>query len=187
MGLDFLRRIDLKGVLIVAFLSVLAFVGTSILVLGLLMREWILIVPGIPVAFLVHRPLFKLRPLAALLGALVMGTLSGMFLGDWTRLLFGIVAGTLWGAFIGLVLSVVLLSMFTPGLELGLIKIDVLPYFPIVGVIIAIFGGLGMIAGAVLGFMYLREGIANLYGPLGGGIMLGWSIGAVIAYRLRYS
>jgi hypothetical protein len=190
MGLSSPRRINIKLVLSVAFVSVFAFVGTSVLVLGLVMREWIIIIPGMLMAFLVHLPLLstkpRLKPLAALLAALVVGMLSGTVLGDWTRLLFGLIAGTLWGSVVGLVLSAGLFSFFMPGLSLGPIKIHLLPETPVVGVVLVVLLGLGMIAGGVLGFMYLRDGIANLYGSLGGGIMLGWSIGAIIAYRLKH-
>jgi len=187
MKLDFLQRIDFIFVAVFVFLSVLSFAGMSVLVIGLVMREWILIVPGILIAFFVHRPLFGLKPLAVLLGAVVVGTLFGVFLGNLTTVVFGVIAGTLWGAFLGFGISIVLFAFLVPGLPLGPVKVVVLPKNPTFAFVIAGICGLVMIAGGVWGFIHLHESIANPYGPLGSGIMLGWSIGAIIAYRLKHN
>jgi len=175
-------KFDITRLVRLMFIFLFVSMGMSALILGLIQKEWLLIILGAPITVFINLPLLRGKPLAVLVTGLSLGVFAGLFVGDLARFLFGVIGGVGLGMLIGLVFAFLVLLIISPGVHIGL---HILQGVPIVQDLMASVFALGMILGGAYGLLNFREGIAILFGSFGSGVMLGWVSGVLAAYRIK--
>jgi hypothetical protein len=168
-----------------AVFFLLMFAGMALAVLGFGYQEELLI--GIGAAFILVT-LFAFRsiiPLTvsawALVGMLLGGLVGaglGLSLGQVAEALVGIIGAAVLGATVGAILSVGVQGVFGIPVFPG-VSIVVLPRTLAQGLLI-----IGVIVGAFIGVIGLREPVTTVFGPVGGGTVALGSLGLIIGLFL---
>ena len=171
------RLQDAFSAIVIFFL--LSFIGFSILVFGGFGGAYGLAGFGL---FFILAAAFVFRasfPKAMLLGSLIGGTSGalvgwpvGILMGENLSLVYGVITAAIWGIIVALVLFMVFAR----------ILLRILPYH-----VQNVLYGLVIVAGVIFGIMGFKGTMGDIYGPVNGMMLIGWTAGMTAGLILGFN